>query len=174
VYFELGLSNATYYWSPRPLLLCSAQEASFIHNPPTDKDALSSLNAVPVPLHYLQDGVECVQRGRTVCWHKHDCASYSPAAQRSTWCVCSAGRVTRATTVSDAAAQLVAALQLIVKQPLAECGPTNRNVFFVLRNRSEMHENFNGALVRSMLPMFIHCLTPWVQLAAPCTCTHTL
>ncbi len=21
---------------------------------------------------------------------------------------------------------------------------------------------------------FIHCLTPWVQLAAPCTCTHTL
>ena len=20
---------------------------------------------------------------------------------------------------------------------------------------------------------FIHCLTPWVQLAAPCTCTHT-
>jgi hypothetical protein len=31
-----------------------------------------------------------------------------------------------------------------------------------------------GGAGHSNTKHFIHCLTPWVQLAAPCTCTHTL
>ncbi len=57
-------------------------------------------------------------------------------------------RVERDTTVAGAASELVAALQVILKLPLEQCTLTNRNIFFVLKNRSAMHENFHQALVR--------------------------
>jgi hypothetical protein len=47
-------------------------------------------------------------------------------------------RVARDSTVAGAAAELVAALQLIMKLPVQDCGPTNRYIYFVIRNRSEM------------------------------------
>ncbi len=56
-------------------------------------------------------------------------------------------RVARNSTVAGAAAELVAALQLIMKLPRSECGPTNRYIHFVLRNRFELHESFHDALV---------------------------
>jgi hypothetical protein len=50
--------------------------------------------------------------------------------------------------MAESAAEFVAALQQIVKLPLSDCVPTNRYIYFVLRNRAELHENFQITLVR--------------------------
>ena len=54
----------------------------------------------------------------------------------------------RDSTLAESAAEFVAALQQIVKLPLSDCMPTNRYMYFVLRNRAELHENFQITLVR--------------------------
>ncbi len=59
-------------------------------------------------------------------------------------------RMVRNTTVVGAASELVAALQLIVKQPLGDCGPTNRYIYFVTANLVGMHDSFYTALVRQV------------------------
>ncbi len=61
----------------------------------------------------------------------------------------------RASTLAESTAEFVAALQQIVKLPLSDCVPTNRYIFFVLRNRAELHENYQFTLVRPH-PAFLH------------------
>ena len=56
-------------------------------------------------------------------------------------------RVQRDSNLAGAASEFVAALQIIVKLPRDQCAPTNRFIFFVLRNRAQLHENFHEALV---------------------------
>lgn len=56
-------------------------------------------------------------------------------------------RVVRDNTLAECAAEFVAALQQIAKLPLSDCVPTNRYMYFVLRNRAELHENFQITLV---------------------------
>ena len=64
-------------------------------------------------------------------------------------CLCPfVARVVRASTLAESTAEFVAALQQIVKLPLSDCVPTNRYIFFVLRNRAELHGNYQFTLVR--------------------------
>jgi hypothetical protein len=50
-----------------------------------------------------------------------------------------------------AAAELVGALQVIAELPQSDCGPVQRDIYFVLRNRFEMHLNFHDALVSGVV-----------------------
>ena len=68
-------------------------------------------------------------------------------------------RAQRDSNLAGAASEFVAALQIIVKLPRDQCVPTNRFIFFVLRNRAQLHENFHEALV---------CGQTWPCLIALC------
>ena len=139
---------------------------------------LAQMMTDPVTLLYIQDGKEYVRRLCTfdyfvcVCIaafrsSRAHCLFWSPPivhfSRRRTYCYslqlqahavtlfCCAVRVERDSTVAGAAAELVAALQLIMKMPVEECGPTNRYIYFVIRNLEVMHENFHHALVSILL-----------------------
>ena len=56
-------------------------------------------------------------------------------------------RYSRNSTLASALAEFVAALQLVLKLPVARCTATNRYIHFVLRNRSQIHEGLHSSLV---------------------------
>jgi hypothetical protein len=149
-----------------PFVSPSCQKEVFTDHAPSDPVLLKHMMVDLIPLVYLQaDGVYVCSPSHltppTPSGSRHLPRKRYPNSTWRKWLLHGCARrlvpptsalvdtrVVRESTLAGALSEFIAAVQLILKLPVEECGPDSRYIWFAIHNRHEMHEGMHTCLVR--------------------------